>query len=110
VGLGCGMAVAVLVANTSAWVDGCPSRPSGLLPSAVATWYSVDVCGWLVWGMWVVRMVASVVVRSWPPDVWGRPSARSSLTGPFLGGISWLFCQAREHDGRQCWDLLAQGW
>jgi hypothetical protein len=64
VGLGCGMAAAVLVANTSAWVDGCPSGPSGLLPSAVATWYSVDVCEWFVWGMWVVRIVASVVVRS----------------------------------------------
>jgi hypothetical protein len=54
----------VLVVNTSDWVDGCPAVPSDLLASVTAAWDSVDVCGWLVWGMWVVRMVALVVVSS----------------------------------------------
>jgi hypothetical protein len=36
----------VLVANTSAWVDGCPIGPSGLLASMTAAWDSMDVCGW----------------------------------------------------------------
>jgi hypothetical protein len=57
-------AAAVLVENTFIWVDGCPDGPLGLLASAVVAWDSVDVCGWLVWGMWVVRMMTSTIVRS----------------------------------------------
>jgi hypothetical protein len=53
-------------------------------------------------------MVASVVERSWPLADWDGPSAGSSFAGLFLGGISWVFCRAHEHDGRQCWDLLAE--
>jgi hypothetical protein len=50
--------------------------------------------------MWVVRMVASVVVMSWPSAAWDGSSAGSSFTGLFLGGISWVFCQDHEHGGR----------
>jgi hypothetical protein len=71
----------MLVVNNSAWVDGCPVGPSGLLASATIAWDLVDVCGWLVWGMWVVRMVALMVVRS-------GSLARSSLMDLFLGDIS----------------------
>jgi hypothetical protein len=75
--------VAVLVVNTSGWVDGCPIGPSSLLMSIAAAWNSLEVCGWLAWGMWVVRMVASAVVRSWPLAAWDRPSAGSSLASLF---------------------------
>jgi hypothetical protein len=51
----------------------------------MATWDSVDVRGWLVWDMWVVRMAASAVVRSWPPAAWDGPSAGSSFVG-----LSWM--------------------
>jgi hypothetical protein len=102
--------VVMLVVNTSTWVDGCPVGPLGLLASAVMAWDSVDVYRWLVWGIWVVRMVASVVVRSWPPATSYGTSAVSSFVGLFLGGISWVFCRAHEHGGCQCWDLLAEGW
>jgi hypothetical protein len=54
----------MLAVNNSAWVDGYPIGPSGLLASTATAWDSVDVYGWLVWGMWVVRIVASTVVRS----------------------------------------------
>jgi hypothetical protein len=54
-------------------------------------------------------MVASAVLRSWPLAGWDVPLARSSFAGLFLGGISWVFCRALEHGGRQCWDLLAEG-
>jgi hypothetical protein len=30
--------------------------------------------------------------------------------GLFLGDISWVFYRAHEHSGRQCWDLLAEGY
>jgi hypothetical protein len=54
----------------------------------MATWDSVDVRGWLVWDMWVVRMAASAVVRSWPPAAWDGPSV-----GSFFIGLSWMiFC------------------
>jgi hypothetical protein len=69
----------------------------------------VDVCGWLVWGMWVVRMVVSMLVRLWPPAAWDGASARSSMAGLFLDGISWVFYRAREDGGHQCWDLCAEG-
>jgi hypothetical protein len=45
-------------------------------------------------------MVASVVVRSCPRASWDGPSTGSYLAGLFLGGISWVFCRAREHGGR----------
>jgi hypothetical protein len=69
----------------------------------------MDVCGWLVWGMWVVRMVALVVMRSWPLTAWDGPSARSSFAGLFLGGILWVFCRAHEHSGHQGYDSSAEG-
>jgi hypothetical protein len=49
------------VANTSAWVVGCPAGSSGLSASMVASWGTVDVCGWVVWGICMVWMVASAV-------------------------------------------------
>jgi hypothetical protein len=49
----------VLVANNIAWAVGDLRQRRGIL--------LMCVCGWLAWGMSVVRMVASVVVRSWSP-------------------------------------------
>jgi hypothetical protein len=56
--------VVVSVVNTSAWVVGCPAGFSGLLASIVTSWASMDECGWKVWGMCVVWMVASGLVRT----------------------------------------------
>jgi hypothetical protein len=95
--------------HASTWVDGCPVRPLGLLASTAIAWDSVDVCGWVVWGMCVARVFASTVVRSWLPAALDGSLAGSSLTGLFLGGISWVFCRAREHGGHQCWNLSAEG-
>jgi hypothetical protein len=47
-------------------------------------------------------MVASAVVRSWPPASWDVPLAGSYLMGLFLGGISWVSRRAHEHAGHQC--------
>jgi hypothetical protein len=91
--------VAVLVANASAWVGGWPVGPSGLLASTATGWDSVDVCGWLIWGMLVLRMVASTVMRPWPPTSWDGPSTESSLASLFLGGILCVFYRAHEHVG-----------
>jgi hypothetical protein len=55
------------MAHTSTWVDGCLVRTSGQLASTTAAWDLVDVYGWVVWGMCVASVVASVVVRSWLP-------------------------------------------
>jgi hypothetical protein len=51
----------------------------------------VDVCGWVEWGICVVGLLASMVVNTWPPTPWDEPSARGSLTGLYLGDISWRF-------------------
>jgi hypothetical protein len=75
------------MANVSAWVDGCPIGPSGLPISMTATWDSVDVCGSVVWGICVVGILASAVVRSWFLAAWGGSSIRGSLASLFLGGI-----------------------
>jgi hypothetical protein len=58
----------------------------------------------------VVRTVVSVMLWSNAPLTCDRLSTGSSLVGLFLGGISWVFCQAHEHDGCQCWDLLTKGY
>jgi hypothetical protein len=52
-----------------------------------AAWDLVDVRGWLVSGIWVVRMVASVEMRSWPPGAWDGRSTENSFAGLFLGDI-----------------------
>jgi hypothetical protein len=85
----------VLVVKTSVWVDGCPIGPSGLLALAVATWDLVDVCGWLFWGMWVVRIVASAVVKPWPLAAWDGPSVGSS----FVGFFGWQFMGVSSNAG-----------
>jgi hypothetical protein len=97
----------VLPASTPTWFDGCPVGRSSLLALTTMAWDSVDVCGWLVWGIRVVRMVASVVV-SCPLAGWDVSSARSSFAGLFLGDISCVFCRARKDDGRQCCDLFVE--
>jgi hypothetical protein len=47
----------VFLANTSAWVVGCSIGSLGLLGSLVATWGSMNGCGWAVWDMCMVWMV-----------------------------------------------------
>jgi hypothetical protein len=54
------------VENVSDWVDGCPIGPSGILASIGVAWDYVDMCGWVVCGICVFGMFASVVVRTWP--------------------------------------------
>jgi hypothetical protein len=76
--------VAVLVASTSTRIDGCPVWPFGLLALTTIAWDSVEVCGWLVWRIWVVRMVASMMV-SWPPAGWDASSVECSFMGVLSG-------------------------
>jgi hypothetical protein len=83
--------------------------PLGLLVLVAMTWDLIEVCGWLVWGIWVVRTVVTMVLWSWSEPAWDGASTGNSLAGPFLGGISLVFCRAREHGGRQCWYLFAEG-
>jgi hypothetical protein len=84
----------VLVVNTFVGDSGGPVGPSSLLASATMAWDSVDVC---VYGLSRVCQWLG-----W----WPRRRCDPCL---FLGGISWVFCQASKHIGRQCWDLLAEG-
>jgi hypothetical protein len=52
------------VANASVWVDGCPVGPSGLLVLMGVAWGSMDMCGWVVWGICMFGMFASAVVST----------------------------------------------
>jgi hypothetical protein len=80
------------MARASTWVDGCPVGSSGLLALIAMAWDSVDVCGWVVWDMYVARVFASAVVSSWLPDACDWSSTGNSLTCLFLGDILWVFC------------------
>jgi hypothetical protein len=40
---------------------------------------------------------------------WDGPSTRSYLAGLFFGGILWVFHQAHDKGGRQCWCLCDEG-
>jgi hypothetical protein len=44
-------------------------------------------------------MVALMLLWSWSALTWDGHSTGSSLAGLFLGGISCVFCRAREHGG-----------
>jgi hypothetical protein len=85
-------------------------RPSGPLVSMSVVWDSVEVYGWLVWGMWLVKTVVSVMLCSKALLAWDGPSTRNSLVDLFLRGISWVFYPAREHSGRQILNLLDEGY
>jgi hypothetical protein len=50
--------------------------------------------------MWMVKTVVSMVLWSRTLPAWEGTSTGSSLAGLFLGGISLVFCGAREHGGR----------
>jgi hypothetical protein len=49
------------MANTSVWVVGCPIVSSSLPASMVVSCGTMDVCGWVVWGICMVWIVALVV-------------------------------------------------
>jgi hypothetical protein len=83
------------VVNVSAWVDGYPIGPSGILASIGVAWDYVDMCGWVVCGICVFRMFASMVVRTWPPASWVGSLAGGCLASLFLGVISWGFFSSR---------------
>jgi hypothetical protein len=53
---------AVSMVNASIWVYGCPVEPSGLLASMDASWGYIDVCRWVVWGICLAEVLASVVM------------------------------------------------
>jgi hypothetical protein len=48
----------VFMANISTWVAGYSTRSSGLLACVVARRGSANACGWAVWGMCMVWVVA----------------------------------------------------
>jgi hypothetical protein len=52
------------MANASAWVNGYPVGPLGLLASMCVAWDSMDVYGLVVWGICMVRIFASMVVKN----------------------------------------------
>jgi hypothetical protein len=76
-----------MTVNISAWVDGCPVGPSGLLASMGGALDSVDMCDWVVCGIYVFGMFVSAVLRTWPPTSWVESWAGGSIANLFLGGI-----------------------
>jgi hypothetical protein len=48
-----------------------------------------------------MKVIKETVTRGVTPAAWDEPLIGSSFEGLFLGGISWVFCRAHEHDGHQ---------